>query len=474
MNSKTTKRALLGSVVAMLVCFSMLLSTTFAWFTDTVTSANNKIVSGTLKIDLEVLGDSGFVSIKNDSTPLFNYEKWEPGYTEYKILKIENEGTLALKWYATFSSTNALSELADVIDVYVCPGETTAPTDRDLTGYTKVGTLRDFVGTLESTTNGVLYAQGEAGSIAYLGIALKMQETAGNEYQDKTIGAFDITIFATQLNHESDSFDSTYDINAEYDNAGSNAPSAPTFFVGSAADLAAALTPTVSNDEVKIVLTQNVELVAGEDWTPLVLAAYGGTVRNIVIDGQGHTIKGLNAPLIGHAYFGNTSIEIKNLTIANANIVGEGFNGTGLGAFVGTADSTEYVILENCHLVDSTITCTNDVTGVGGIIGFSSSPLTMTDCSVTNTTVTGPDDSVGAIIGHTYKSTITNAKVVGCTLTGSGANKTGFVVGTVNADTTITTSPDCAGNTVFGVADSTTVYGRIAGATLTLNGATIS
>ena len=169
----------------------------------------------------------------------------------------------------------------------------------------------------------------------------------------------------------------------------------------------------------------------------------------------------------------NTSIEIKNLTLANANIEGAGFNSTGLGAFVGAADACNSVILDNCHLVDSTITCTADVTGVGGIIGFSSSPLTMTNCSVTNTTVNGVKDSVCALIGHTYKATITNAKVVGCTLTGETDNKTGYVVGTVNADTTITTSADCAGNTVFGTADSTTVYGRIVGATLTLNGVTL-
>jgi uncharacterized protein YjbI with pentapeptide repeats len=244
-------------------------------------------------------------------------------------------------------------------------------------------------------------------------------------------------------------------------------------FVGTAAELAAALTPTVSNDEAKIVLSQDIELAAGETWTPLVLDAYGGTVRNIIIDGQGHTIKGLNAPLIGHAFFGNTSIEIKNLTLSNANIESAGFNGTGLGAFVGAADSCDHVTFDNCHLIDSTIKCTADVTGVGGIIGFSSSTLTMNNCSVTGTTVIGPNDSVGALIGHTYKANITNAKVVNCELTGESANKSGYVVGTVNGNTTITTSDQCAGNKVFGVADSTAVYGRISGATLILNGVTL-
>ena len=111
MNSKNTRRALLSSVVAMLVCFTMLLSTTFAWFTDTAVSASNKIVAGTLKVDLEVLTAEGFKSIKEKSDPIFNYEKWEPGYTEVKVLKIENEGSLALKWVAKFVSETALSDL---------------------------------------------------------------------------------------------------------------------------------------------------------------------------------------------------------------------------------------------------------------------------------------------------------------------------------------------------------------------------
>ena len=98
---KTTKSALVLSIVSLFLCFTMLIGTTFAWFTDSVTSAGNKIMSGTLQVDLELLDkDSGtWNSIKEDKTALFNYDKWEPGYTEVKMLKVENEGTLArLNW----------------------------------------------------------------------------------------------------------------------------------------------------------------------------------------------------------------------------------------------------------------------------------------------------------------------------------------------------------------------------------------
>ena len=86
------------------------------------------------------------------------------------------------------------------------------PTTRDLTGYTKVGTLRDFVNNISSTTYGRL----EAGESAYLSIALKMLETADNTYQGLTLGAFDIHIIATQEVEEDDAFDNTYDQNAQY------------------------------------------------------------------------------------------------------------------------------------------------------------------------------------------------------------------------------------------------------------------
>ena len=195
----------------------MLIGSTFAWFTDSVTSAGNKIQAGTLKLDLELYDaeTKTWNSIKESKSPIFNYDKWEPGYTDVQLLKVENEGNLALKWYAKFVSKESLSILADVIDVYVKPSEDAAityPADRNLDGYTKVGTLREFVNTIEVTTYGHLAANDSA----YLGIALKMQESAGNEYQGLSLGTFDIMILATQDTVENDSFGKDYDEDATY------------------------------------------------------------------------------------------------------------------------------------------------------------------------------------------------------------------------------------------------------------------
>ena len=216
-NKKSTKRALLTSVLSLVLCMAMLIGTTFAWFTDSATSSNNKIQAGTLQIDLELLDkESGsWSSIKKSNEAIFDYNLWEPGYTDVKILKVENEGNLALKWMAKFISVNELTDLAKVIDVYVCPSETelTYPADRTLDGYVWAGTVADFVNSIESTTTGTL----EANETAYLGIALKMREEAGNEYQGMDLGsAFDIMIMATQLTSEEDSFDDQYDKDASF------------------------------------------------------------------------------------------------------------------------------------------------------------------------------------------------------------------------------------------------------------------
>ena len=213
-NRTTTKKALVNSVLSFVICLTMLIGTTFAWFTDTVTSANNKIQSGTLKIDLLVKDDAGlYQSIKDSKEPIFNSSLWEPGYTEYVNVKVANIGSLALKYTLKVVPKTSVSILADAIDVYFINDEVT-PTRESLASLTPVGTLREVV---ESTVSDA-YVYGEllANDEAYATIALKMRETAGNEYQDLTFGEFDINLIATQLTSESDSFDNQYDKDAVY------------------------------------------------------------------------------------------------------------------------------------------------------------------------------------------------------------------------------------------------------------------
>lgn len=210
-NTKSTKRALLSSVMALFLCFAMLLGTTYAWFTDSVTSAGNIIQSGTLDVEMEWKDATatGAQQTYKDASEgaIFNYDKWEPGYVEAKNIKISNVGTLALQYNLRIAANGEVSKLADVIDVYYAEGEYTLAT-REMTDLTKIGTLSDVLDGMPANMTGDL----EAGKNDIVTIALKMQEDAGNDYQGLSIGTnFSVILMATQDNVEKDAFDENYD-----------------------------------------------------------------------------------------------------------------------------------------------------------------------------------------------------------------------------------------------------------------------
>ena len=227
-NNKTTstKTALILSVLALLLCCSMLIGTTFAWFTDSVTSSGNVIQTGTLRIALEKWDNVNSKWVDASNAPIFNYDRWEPGYTEVANLRVVNLGTLALKWQATITTENELSILADVINVYVRSDDQndtvkdyiTNITDRSqfealaAEGQFEKFTLREFVESLTVMTKGTLVPEQKS----YLSIVLQMDTDAGNEYQGLDLdGKFDLKILATQYTYEKDSFDDQYDVNAD-------------------------------------------------------------------------------------------------------------------------------------------------------------------------------------------------------------------------------------------------------------------
>ena len=218
----STKKALVASMLSLVLCFSMLIGTTFAWFTDSVTSANNIIKSGNLDVEMywaEGTEDPTNASWTDASTgAIFNYDKWEPGYVEVRHIKIANEGSLALKYKVLIQANGEVSDLADVIDVYYVDPAIQVADRAALANAPKLGTLTEVLAGLGESGNGTL----EADTADTITIALKMQESAGNEYQNKSIGtSFSIQLLATQLSSESDSFDNRYDVDATYPEIGS-------------------------------------------------------------------------------------------------------------------------------------------------------------------------------------------------------------------------------------------------------------
>ena len=216
-NLKTTKGALLSSVVAFLVCFAMLLGTTFAWFTDSVTSSGNVVQTGTL--DVEMHWAEGKTDPANTTWTdaskgaIFNNDKWEPGYVEVRHIKISNVGTLALKYQLHIYANGDVSDLADVIDVYFVDPAVQVADRTALDGIEPVGTLTEVLAGMPGNASGDLQAE----EVDTITLALKMRENVGDEYQNKEIGSdFVIQLLATQLTAEKDSFDDQYDANAEF------------------------------------------------------------------------------------------------------------------------------------------------------------------------------------------------------------------------------------------------------------------
>ena len=207
----STRRSFIASILVLCLCLTSFVGTTFAWFTDEVTSANNIIKSGTLDVTMEwkdATATGAQQTYKDASVgAIFNYEKWEPGYVEAKNIKISNVGTLALKYHLNIAANGEVSDLSDVIEVYFAEGELDL-TSREMTELNYIGTLTDVLAAMPDNMAGDL----EAKTSDNVTIALKMKESAGNEYQELSIGSsFSVVLMATQDNVESDSFDENYD-----------------------------------------------------------------------------------------------------------------------------------------------------------------------------------------------------------------------------------------------------------------------
>lgn len=219
-NSKNTQRALLASVLSLVLCFAMLVGSTFAWFTDTVSSNGNIIKSGTL--DVEMQWADGTESLTDPDTEwkdaaegaIFNYSLWEPGYTEVRHVKISNVGSLALKYEIRIAATGEVSKLANVIDVYYIKDGQQLTSRTELTDENKIGTLAEVLAKPYAAKGHILAGEN---AVDVATIALKMQEDAGNEYKGLSIGTdFSVQLVATQYTHEGDSFDDQYDKEAVY------------------------------------------------------------------------------------------------------------------------------------------------------------------------------------------------------------------------------------------------------------------
>lgn len=366
--NKSTKRALLSSILSVFMCVAMLIGTTFAWFTDTAKTNVNKILAGNLDVALEMKENGEWVSAEEKTLNFVTKGKnknilWEPGCT-YNLpeLRIVNNANLALKYKVVITGINGDAKLNEVIDWEI--GE---------------------------------FAQGEEQSLApntsnEFVISGTMKPTADNSYQDLFIDGISITVYAAQDTVEYDSNGNQYDEDAEYEkNLGikwSGEVASLTRDENTPADVKTL--SDVTDNETKTVKIDTPELLAAfaqsinagntyngwtvtleEDidlhninWTPI------GTIDKYFagnFDGQGHTVSnltvngGADAPIDvnaeGQGLFGSLNARgnmayIQNLNIHNADIYAK----NSAGAFVGSLDTYQHTYLSgqanvwNCKL----------------------------------------------------------------------------------------------------------------------------
>ena len=289
-NSKSTKRALLTSALALLMCVTMLVGATFAWFTDTASTEVNKIQAGNLDLEVQYRTTAnGDWKTLDNATDLFGAEGtlFEPGHTRVVELKIKNAGNLALKYKI---GMNVISE--------------TAGTNKDgkpykLSNYLKVATSpiqqydpnagphdvsyvmeqlifvkgnvlawehRDFANfELEYTSNGSAHEL-KPGDAGILGIKVYMPETVGNEANAKTPADaasinFGLNVVATQYTVESDSYGTQYDKDATY--------------------------PAVNQAELTTLLNDGKIVTLGKDIAPTETITVSGNVKSTLdLDGK--------------------------------------------------------------------------------------------------------------------------------------------------------------------------------------------
>ena len=213
-NTKSTKRALLASVMAMLLCFTMLLGTTFAWFTDSATSGSNVIQAGTLDIVMEYWdGDSW----ENAEGQVLEFKKggnyngivadvlWEPGCTyELPKIRVRNEGNLAAYVVLRVNGITGDEDLMDVIEFQT--KVTSVPQGSQFT-FMEGKSYPWYYDTPDGTVmfdwtvapkGEVISNFGHTDTSAEFTVTGHMKEEAGNEYQGMKIEGVSITAFATQ------------------------------------------------------------------------------------------------------------------------------------------------------------------------------------------------------------------------------------------------------------------------------------
>ena len=425
-NKKSTKSALFTSSISLLLSFSMLLGTTFAWFTDTVTSANNVIKSGNLDIELDYWNGTTWETVK-DASDILTGDLWEPGYVDVAYLRLKNAGSLALKYQlgvnivSETAGKNVAGEefkLSDYIYFDVVESNTQIP------AYTRDTAMAVATETTKISTGYSKASTMEAGSEPlYLAMIVHMPTTVDNKanHNGKDIPQINlgINVFATQLTSEVDSFDNQYDADANLVKV----------IVSSEDELVAALADAKNGDVIGI--SGNVTWTTGGSHgsTPFVTNATYVTLKG-VDNNATFTAVGSGVGPVG---IDNGTVIFKNLKIVdNSESYAEDSWEFGYLEFRGNT------VFENCNVVNAIMmegdsakftNCSfNSNKDNEYAVWVSEGEASFENCSFTGARGLKVHEAYGSDVDAV---SVNNSKFISLT------KKPGVAIGTVNASTSI-------------------------------------
>lgn len=418
------KRSLVASILVLCLCFASFIGTTFAWFTDSVTSANNVIKTGNLDIKAEYTLDGETWNDFDGADDLFQKGAWEPGHTEVVALKITNAGSLALKYKVNMNIVEEIVGksvqgndivLSDILTV------STINMDGGPIGDVLAGTI--FTGedaTIWLSTETVTSSFKESnilgenqlllpGASKYVLIKVDMAETVGNEANhdgtNKPSIEFGIDILATQFSSESDSFGKDYDADAKYpaiaDKWDGTADTSwynetDTEFTLNSAEQFAGLADLVDAGNTfagkTIKLSSDLDLyVEDENGEPISFEPIGSfsynEAFNGTFDGQGHTVSNLyqngwalqngywDGPEYGMGFFSL----VENAVIKNINFDGASLPSEAniMGVVAGGAANC---VFENINITNAYLG--NHSWYSGGAIGWAEGDIKLINCDI--------------------------------------------------------------------------------------------
>lgn len=193
---KAVKRSIILCALSLALCVALLVGSTFAWFSDSITNSGNTITAGNLTAQWSyrtLNDDTAAYEPVSEELALFSADTvWQPGEPHGYDFKVENTGSVDFEWELTIELADTAGEsqnnLTDVLVVYVDGVESEV-------GFTDGAVVIN--GTLVATDDETTAETDE--SSCEFSLAFAIHESAGNDYQNLSV-SFSLTLSARQVN----------------------------------------------------------------------------------------------------------------------------------------------------------------------------------------------------------------------------------------------------------------------------------